>query len=306
MESIAITIQKIHQACCNINYGKIVDYIPELADCNPSLFGIAIATSDGQIYYTGDAKFKFPIESLCKPFVYGVALEDHGRDTMMNKVGVCISGLPFNSIIDSGIRRTKLQNPLGNAGAMATASLIKGFSSQEKWERVRESIGNYIGRTPEVNHKIYRSEMSTNSRNRALAHLYKSYNLFYDDVDSTISRYTKACSLMIDTTELAIMGASLANNGKNPLTGTQAISPEHVRDILSIMLINGLYDGTGNWIFDVGLPGKSGVGGGLLAIVPKRFSIATFSPLLDDAGNSIRGMSAIKRLVNQWQLHLLS
>lgn len=306
MISFFTAIEKVHQACCNINHGRLADYIPALASRDPSLFGIAVATIDGEIFHTGDSKTQFPIESLCKPFVYGIALEDHGRENMMDKVGVCISGLPFNSVIDSGIRRTRLQNPLGNAGAMATVSLIKGSSSLEKWSRIRHTIAKYIGRTPTVDQKIYLSEMNSNSRNRALAHLYRSYGLFYDNVDDTISRYTKACSLLIDTTELAVMGASLANHGKNPVTGTEAVAPEHVRDILSVMLINGLYDGTGNWIFDVGLPGKSGVGGGLLAIVPKKMAIATFSPLLDEAGNSIRGMNAIKMLVNQWKLHLLN
>jgi len=302
---ITAVLDQIYRACIPERSGELAKYIPELSEVDPEKLAIAIATTDGGYYPVGDDEFPLALESLSKPFVYGVALQQWGREAMMEKVGVSVSGMPFDSIIDPVIRRSPLQNPMGNAGAMVTNSLIKGKDHESKWRKITEALTRYIGRTPKVNQRLFDSEMKTNFRNRSLAFLYKSYGLFYGDVDDAIIRYTKACSLMVTTRELAIMGATLANDGINPMTHVQAIESRFVRDILSVMLIYGLYDENGRWIFEIGLPGKSGVSGGMLAVVPGRLAIAAYSPRLDPSGNSIRARMAIKALVDLMELHLL-
>lgn len=306
IERARIDFPQLHHKYHDLTEGALPAYIPELTKVDTSHFGLAIVTAKGEVFSTGQADVKFPMESISKPFVYALALKDHGREELKRKVGVHATGLPFDSIIDSAIRKTRLQNPLGNAGAMATTSLIKGKDDKEKWERVVNFFGKYIGRTPKLNSNLYESEMATNDKNRSLAYLYKSYGLFFSDVNDAVARYTKACSLMISTSELAIMGATLANGGVHPSHGARLSKQSHVRDVLSVMLIYGLYDKTGDWIFDVGLPGKSGVGGGILAVLPGQFALAAFSPLLDDSGNSVRGIAAIRELAYRWKLHLLS
>ena len=304
-KDIPAVLDQIYNQCLLERSGEVASYIPELRTVDPEKCAIAVATTDGKCFCVGDYDFPLALESLSKPFVYGIALEDWGREAMIEKVGVSVSGMPFDSIIDPVIRRSPLQNPMGNAGAMATASLIKGENTATKWSKVIETLSRYMGRTPELNQALFDSEMATNYRNRSLAFLYKSYNLFYTDVDEAIARYTQACSLMVTTRELAIMSATLANDGINPMTLVRAINARFVRDILSVMLIYGLYDETGSWIFEIGLPGKSGVSGGMFAVSPGRLSIAAYSPRLDPAGNSIRARMAIKAFADLMELHLL-
>lgn len=286
--------------------GKQAGYIPELLKSCPSHFGLSAATVAGDLFSCGDQDVFFTLQSLSKPFVYGLAIEDHGRQELVDKVGVFNTGLAFNSVIDSAIRATPLQNPLGNAGALATTSLIKGSSRASKFKRVQRCLEAFIGRAPAVDLATYRSEIENNQRNRALAYLYDSYGLFYGDVEDALDRYTKTCALRITCQDLARMGATLANRGKNPWSGIQVFSPETTCDILSVMLIYGLYEQSGNWIFEVGLPGKSGVSGGVLAVRPGVLAIAAYSPLIDHDGNSIRSVKAITHLSKKWRLHLLA
>jgi len=298
------TLTKIHKQLQADNSGKVADYIPALGKADPKHFGLAIVTADGQSFTAGDTGVPFAIESISKVFALALALEDAGRQAILDNVGVYHTGLPFNSIIASDVRQVKLQNPFVNVGAITTTSYIKGKNSAEKWQRELNTFSLFAGRKLKVNRVIFDSEEATNQHNRALAWLFKNYNYLQGDPTDAVTRYTRACSVDVTCLELATMGASLANGGVNPVTGKRAVKEEFVQDILSVMAITGLYDSSGPWFFRTGLPGKSGVGGGILAVVPGRFSIAAYSPPLDTFGNSVRGVKAVEALSKEWGLHM--
>lgn len=298
------TLSEVYQKYRGIKEGQVYTSGAEKVD--PNLFGIAIATVGGKVYKVGNAHTPFPIQSISKIFIYGLALEDHGRDLMLEKVGVNATGLPYNSIIASNVRAEKLQNPMVSAGAIATVSLIKGSSEKEKWGRVRQMFARYAGHELPLNEAVYHAEMKKSAMSRALAELLSAYELLYDGVDNTIVRYLKGTSQSITAEDLAVMGASLANWGINPLTQERAVDEKYVQNILSVMVTAGLYDDSGKWLFKVGLPAKSGVGGGILAVVPGRFSIAVYSPPLDSRGNSVRGIKVVEDLSKRWNLHMLA
>lgn len=300
------TLNDLYQKYKNINDGKNADYIPELATINPALFGIAIATVDGKIYSIGDAEVPFAIESISKPFVYGLALQDVGETKVTKRVGLNATGRHFNSLIAIEDNPDHRQNPLVNAGAIQVTSLIQGKNSTAKWERVLNFIQQLSDGKPYLGQRVYQSEAATNQHNRTIAELLNSYQMMQGDPLDAVNRYTKACSIMVTTRQLALMGATLANGGTNPLTNKTLLSPEIVRDVLSEMVINGLYENSGAWFWRVGIPAKSGVGGGILAIVPHQMAIAVFSPPLDKAGNSVRAQKVIYDLSHRWTLHLLS
>lgn len=285
--------------------GKVADYIPALAKANPNHFGLALCTADGRVFSAGDAGVVFAIESISKVFSLALALEDAGRDAILNNVGVYHTGLPFNSMIASDVRAVKLQNPFVNVGAITTTSYITGADSADKWRRELEKFNRFAGRELSVLADVNQSEQETNQHNRALAWLFKSFDYLQGDPADAIVRYTRACSVGVTCRDLAVMGACLANGGVNPLTGKQAVRKEYVRDILSVMVITGLYDSSGPWFFHTGLPAKSGVGGGILAVLPGKFALAAFSPPLDGFGNSVRAGKAITFLSHKWGLHLL-
>lgn len=298
------TLLEVHQKYRGIKDGEVYTSGAEKVD--PDLFGIAIATVGGKVYKVGNAHTPFPIQSISKIFIYGLALEDHGRDLMLEKVGVNATGLPYNSIIASNVRAEKLQNPMVSAGAIATASLIKGSTEKEKWARVRLMFARYAGHELALNEAVYCAEMKKSAMSRALAELLGAYELLYDGVDNTIARYLKGTSQNITAKDLAVMGATLANWGINPLTQERAVEEKYVQNILSVMVTAGLYDDSGKWLFKIGLPAKSGVGGGILAVVPGRFSIAVYSPPLDSRGNSVRGIKVVEDLSKRWNLHMLA
>lgn len=285
--------------------GANADYIPELAKADPARFAIAIATVDGRVLAVGDSAARFTIQSVAKPFTAALAIERHGLDALMQRVGSFATGLPFNSVLAGEMRPTPLQNPMVNAGAMATVSLVggEGGAPDAGWQAIRDNLSAFAGRDLQLDEAVFRSESATNSHNRALAWLLSSKGLFYDEVDAALDRYTRQGSLSVTVLDLAAMGATLANAGVNPMTGRRVVSPRTARDVLSLMAVAGLYDGAGPWLVKVGLPGKSGVGGGIVAVVPNRFAIATFSPPLNSEGNSLRGVLAIEALVERWALH---
>lgn len=306
LNNIEVTLQNLHDKYKNNNEGKVADYIPELAKVDPHYFGIAIVTVQGKVFAYGDADIPFAIESVSKPFVYALALEDNGEKTMSEKIGFNATGKPFNSVIAIEEMPHHLQNPLVNAGAIQVTSAIKGKDSAEKWQRVFSFIQSLSDGKVFLGDKVYQSEMATNQHNRAIGELLNSYQLMYGDPADAVDRYTKACSIMVTIKQLALMGATLANNGTNPLTHREVIPPTYVQDVLAQMVTNGLYENSGVWWQKVGLPSKSGVGGGIVAIVPHQFAIAVFSPPVDNAGNSVRAQRVIEELSKAWHLHLLA
>jgi len=274
--------------------GKNADYIPALAKVDSKLFGIALVTVDGKVVKKGDVTSPFSIQSISKVFALASALQTSGDEAVLEKIGVDATGQVFNSIVAIEQMKGKEMNPFVNPGAIATTSLVEGKTPEEKWARIIGIHEAFAGRKLEVDQEVYRSESETNERNRAIAVLMHAYGRLYFDPIVTTDLYTRQCSISVTASDLAVMAATLANGGKNPITGKQVIDQEHVKRILAVMATAGLYDDSGIWLYRVGLPAKSGVGGGIIAVAPGRFGIAVFSPPLDAAGNSVRAQKAIQ------------
>jgi glutaminase len=296
-------LQDLHRQHQSLRVGKVADYIPELAKINPNWFSICIATVDGQVYEVGDAEQLFTIQSISKVFVHGLALEDHGRDYLLTRVGVEPTGDAFNAIVlDEQSKRP--YNPMVNAGAIATTSLIKGATPNERLDRLLDMFRRYIGHNIFFDMPTFVSERVTGHRNRAMAHLMLNFGMIEGNIDEALDLYFQQCSVMVNCRDLAVMAATLANYGMNPLTGEQAVAASYIRDILSVMYTCGMYNFAGEWAYKVGLPAKSGVCGGIIAIVPNQIGIAVFSPPLDVRGNSVRGVRVCEDLSEQLGLHL--
>ena len=290
-----------HQSCRS---GTVASYIPELAKMNPDAFSICVASVDGDVLSVGDNQQLFTIQSISKVFTYGMALEDCGRDVLLSKVGVEPTGDPFNSIIRLDENSKRPDNPMVNAGAIATTNLIQGQTATDRLNRILQSFKAYSGRDLYVDSSVFMSERTTGHRNRALAHLMRHFEMMDDRIDETLDLYFQQCALLVDCRDLALMAATLANNGINPRSGDRAIQSEYVRDLLSVMYTCGMYNFAGEWAYRVGLPAKSGVSGGIIAVVPGKMGIAVFSPPLDIHGNSVRGVNVCEDLSNACKLHL--
>lgn len=288
----------------NCRSGTVASYIPELAKMNPEAFSIGVATVDGEVISVGDDRQLFTIQSISKVFTYGMALEDRGREILLSKVGVEPTGDPFNSIIRLDENSKRPDNPMVNAGAIATTNLIQGKTATDRLNRILTTFKTYAGRDLYVDSSVFTSERTTGHRNRALAHLMRHFEMVDDRLDETLDLYFQQCALLVDCRDLALMAATLANNGINPRTGDRAIDPEYVRDLLSVMYTCGMYNFAGEWAYRVGLPAKSGVSGGIIAIVPGKMGIAVFSPPLDSRGNSVRGVKVCEDLSTSAKLHL--
>ncbi len=288
-----------HRECRD---GNVATYIPELAKVDPEKFGICVATTDGYVYEVGDTRHPFTIQSISKPFVYGLALDDHGPETMARKVGVEPSGDAFNAI-SLGEEDGRPVNPMINAGAIATTGQIKSADAAARIAKILETFGLYAGRPLDIDMAVYESETRTGHRNRAIGHLLRNYDVLTDDPTPAVDVYFRQCSILVDCRDLAVMAATLANQGVNPATQQRAIRPEHVESVLSVMASCGMYDSSGGWIYEVGMPAKSGVGGGVLAVLPGQFGIGVFSPRLDTKGNSVRAIRVCADLSRAWQLH---
>jgi glutaminase len=274
--------------------GKNADYIPALAKVDPNLFGIALVTPDGRVYTMGDTTTEVSIQSISKVFTLARVLQDSGEKAVVNNTGVDATGMPFNSIIaiemdDKGHE----MNPLVNAGAIATTSMVSGASSQDIWNRILDTYNGFAGRSLRVLEDVYQSEAATNQRNRAIGALMYAYGHIHDNPDQATDIYTRQCSVGVTAKDLAIMAATLANGGVNPVTRKRVLDAKHVPGLLAVMATAGLYDDSGKWLFATGLPAKSGVGGGLIAVSPGNWGIAVVSPPLDSAGNSVRAQKAI-------------
>jgi glutaminase len=286
--------------------GKNADYIPYLAQVDPKLFGIAIVTTDNQVLTLGDVNYSFSIQSISKVFTLALAMEELGPDVVFQKVGSEPTGRPFNSPLAVVDMPTHTANPLVNAGAIATTSLISGKDAQEKWSKILDFYGKAAGEKLSLIDEVYKSEAATNTGNKALSMLLAKYDRIYADPFESVDIYTKQCSVGVNATQLARMGATLANNGVNPATGQQVIRREDIPHILSTMAMAGLYDGSGGWAWHVGLPAKSGVGGGIVAIAPGKGAIAVFAPPLDEAGNSVKAQKVIDYVTERLNYNLFS
>lgn len=296
-------LKDLHSQYKSLQEGTVANYIPELAKVNPNLFSICIATVDGQIYEVGDYQQLFTIQSISKVFIYGQALEDHGRDYVLTRVGVEPTGDAFNAIIlDEQSKR--LYNPMVNAGAIATTSLIKGNGATERLNRLLEMYRRYIGRDVFVDISVFTSERSTGHRNRATAHLMLNFGMIDQNIEEALDLYFQQCSVMVNCRDLAVMAATLANKGINPITKEKAVDSCYIKDILSVMYTCGMYNFAGEWAYKVGIPAKSGVSGGILAVVPGQMGIGVFSPLLDGLANSVRGVKVCEELSQRLGLHL--
>ncbi|EAZ0461225.1 glutaminase [Salmonella enterica] len=290
----AALIEQAHQKFKSNHDGKVADYIPALATYSPKNFAITIATVDGKIYQVGDVNKPFPMESLSKVFTMALAMEQHGPQVVLDKLGANATGMPFNSGLAVELTKGAPENPLVNAGAMSTVSLIEAKDKTDRWNKILNNLNVWADATLTVNEPVFKSEMETNQHNQALAKLMESYNSFYGNTEEAVEIYTRQCSVDITVEQLAKMGAVLANKGKSPFNGRQLLNEKYVPQVLAEMAIAGLYDGSGKWLYTVGIPAKSGVGGGMVAVVPGEYAIAVYSPPLDEAGNSVRAQKTIE------------
>jgi glutaminase len=286
------------------NSGELADYIPELKRANPDHFGIALVTIDGHVYEVGDSAVPFTIQSVSKAFVFALALEMVGEDRVSATIGVEPSGEAFNSIRLTNDNRPF--NPMVNAGAIACSGLIYAVDGKGAFERVRAKLGQFAGRELGVDEAVHASETATGNRNRAIAWLLRNYAVLPDDVDAVLDVYFRQCAILVTARDLAVMAATLANRGINPVTGVQVITPHVVARTLSVMTSSGMYDYAGEWTYRVGIPAKSGVGGGIVAALPSQLGLGTFSPLLDNHFNSARGLKVCEALSARFDLHMLN
>jgi glutaminase len=297
-------LARLHEAWLPEGSGAVADYIPPLALADPNHFGIAITTTEGHSYEVGDSRERFTIQSMSKPFTYGLALADRGFEAVDAKVGVEPSGEAFNSIsLAPGSGRPL--NPMINAGAITSTSLVAGASAVEREGRVVDFYGRFAGRALDVDTEVYESERDTGHRNRAIGHMLRAFGVLEEDPDEALDLYFRQCSVSVDCRDLSLMAGTLANGGVNPLTGDRVLARELVDRVLSVMTTCGMYDSAGEWVVDVGMPAKSGVGGGVLAVLPGQLGIAVFSPPLDRHGNSVRGVEVCRQISTDLNLNLL-
>jgi glutaminase len=300
-------IQKVLDDAYNkfkdLQEGKNADYIKELANVDPNIFGVALITTDGQVYTEGDIQSMVSIQSVSKVFTMAKDIEDLGPQAIQDKIGVDATGMRFNSIVAVEMQKGKEINPLVNPGAIAASSLMAGADSAAKWKNIVDMQSAFAGRQLSLNWPVYVSEAGDNLRNQAIAHLLYAYGRMYFDPVQSTDIYTKQCALNVSAKDLAEMAATLANGGVNPVTKMKVVSPATVMYTLPVMATAGLYDDSGIWLFNSGLPAKSGVGGGLLAVCPGKFGIAVVSPPLDAAGNSVKAQRVIQYVVEQLQVN---
>jgi glutaminase len=291
-ELVQKLVVEAHERYRTNDDGALSQVYPALERVPRALFGICVAGNGGDVHAAGDVEAELTIMSVSKPFLYALVCEQLGRDEMRRLVGVNSTGLPFNSleaVERSGDGRT---NPMVNPGAIAVTSLVPGASAEERWRFVQEGLSGFAGRELVLDDEVYRSASETNHRNQSLARLLQSYERLYADPAEAVDLYTRQCCLRVTARDLAVMGATLANGGVNPLTHASVVDPESCHCTLAVMATAGLYETSGDWLYDIGLPGKSGIGGGIVTVAPGKGGLGTFAPLLDEAGNSVKGQLA--------------
>src|SRR6187402_2839336 len=284
--------------------GAVADYIPELGKADPAHFGISLATLDGHVYEAGDTRIPFTIQSMSKPFVFALALDLLGAGKVESAIGVEPSGDPFNSIRLNAENHPF--NPMVDAGAIACTGLIYDSKGPEAFEQIRLALSRFAGRDLAVDEAVYTSESQTGDRNRAIGYLLKTNAVISDNVAGVLDVYFRQCAILVNARDIAVMAATLANRGVNPVTGEQVMTPYAISRTLSVMTSSGMYDYAGEWIYRVGIPAKSGVGGGILAALPARLGLGSYSPKLDSHGNSVRGIKVCEALSSHYGLHMLS
>lgn len=286
--------------------GKVADYIPALAGADPQLFGLCVTEVGGAVHAAGDSEAAFSIQSISKAFVYALVCQTGGHEAIRDRVGVNNTGLPFNSVMALELAGGHPGNPMVNAGAIATTALVPGATPAEQWETIRTGLSRFAGRALELDGGVYHSEVNANSRNKALARLLESYGRIEIDPLDAVDVYTRQCSLRVTARDLAVMAATLADGGVNPLTGERVVSAQVCQDTLAVLAATGMYESSGEWLFEIGLPAKSGVAGGIVAIAPGKGGLGSFSPPLDAAGNSVRGQLAAAHLSRGLGLNLFA
>jgi glutaminase len=296
--AIKAALDSAYAKVANVREGKNADYIPALAKVDSKIFGIALVTADGRVYTAGDVKSEVSIQSISKVFTLALVTEQKGPDAVEKNIGVDATGQAFNSIVAIEQYKGAEMNPLVNPGAITATSMVKGDNRQGIWSSILKYYSDFAGRPLSVNAEVYKSESETNQRNQAIASLMYAYGRIKDNPARATSIYTEQCAVSVNAKDLAMMAATLANGGTNPVTGTSVMKPEHVPEVLSVMATAGLYDDSGKWLYKTGLPAKSGVGGGIIAVVPGKFGIAAISPPLDSAGNSVKAQMAIAEVAN--------
>jgi glutaminase len=295
-------LAELHRRISQLRAGKVADYIPELSKADPDLFGIALATVDGELYSTGDAEQAFTIQSVSKPFMYGYALEEHGRDFVLRHVGVEPTGEAFNSIVlDEATNRPF--NPMVNAGAIAVAAMLGGKSLHARVTTMLDLFSRLAGRKLAIDEAVFHSEQTTGHRNRAIAYMMLNTAMIVGEPEEVLGLYFRQCSVAVTCKDLALMAATLANDGTHPITGDSILSAQSVRDVLTVMNSCGMYNYAGQWSYEVGMPAKSGVSGCILAVVPGQIGLTVYSPPLDPQGNSVRGIKVCQEISRQFDLH---
>lgn len=305
-DTIKKIMEEAYEKYYKLEEGRNANYIPYLDKVPSELCGVAVVTADGEQLVIGDTDFRFAIESISKVCTLGLALEQFGSNSIRKKIGDSPTGLPFNSVMALELHKDKPLSPLVNAGAMSTTSLIKAINKEDRWNQILKFQKKLMSNKIELSDDVNNSEQTTNFHNRAIAYLlYSSGNIYCDPMEAC-EIYTRQCSTLVSTLDLATLAGTLANNGTNPITKERVLKKENIPKILSEMMMEGLYDSSGDWAYTVGLPGKSGVGGGLLSVVPGVMGIATFAPPLDSAGNSVRGQKIIKYIANKLNLNIFT
>ena len=295
---VEAALKAAHAKYKDLKEGANADYIPALAKVDPKIFGIVVVTTDGKVYTVGDVTSEVSIQSISKVFTMARVVEDQGPQAIFDNMGVDATGQVFNSIVAVEQYKGAEMNAMVNPGAITATSMVKGATADEIWANIIGTYNDFAGRKLSVNQEVYKSEAETNQRNQAIAMLMYAYGHIKEQPLRATDIYTKQCSVSVNAKDLAVMAATLANGGKNPVTGKQVVKTENVPEILAVMATAGLYDDSGKWLYATGLPAKSGVGGGILAVSPGKFGIAAIAPPLDKAGNSVKAQKAIADVSN--------
>jgi glutaminase len=289
-----------------IEHGEVASYIPKLACAPPELFGICVVAVTGRTFDIGDAFHEFSIQSVSKPFVFALVCDAIGHELARERLGVNGTGQPFNSVMAIEMGEDRTMNPMVNAGAIATTSLVPGDDAESKWRFVLDGLSRFAGRRLEIDQEVYESEAANNRRNQGIAHLLDSYDRMYFDPDEATDVYTRQCSLSVNAHDLAVMGATLADGGVNPVTGERVVQAATCSKVLAVLATAGFYERSGDWLYETGLPGKSGVSGGIVTVSPGKGGLGTFSAPLDSAGNSVRGQLVTRHLSERLGLNLFA
>ncbi len=305
-DTVRELLDEAHDLYLPVDDGIVADYIPALARARRDLFGLSVVGVDGTTFTAGDADERFSIQSVSKPFVFALICEAIGYDQARLKLGVNNTGLPFNSVMAIELNTDRTMNAMVNAGAIAATSLTPGDTADAKWTSIQDGLSRFAGRPLHIDEEVYTSEAATNQRNQGIATLLDSYGRVYFDPLQATDIYTKQCSLEVTVKDLAVMAATLADGGVNPITKERVVGAGICRRVLAVLASAGLYERSGEWLYEIGLPAKSGVSGAIITVAPGKGGMATFSPPLDSAGNSVRGQLATKFLSDLLGLNLFA